>query len=250
MKLRGHFHFKHPKRVLVITICSVLGILLITYGVLSYTTWHGIQQGSETASQNLKSSIDTSLGAETPTGTPEENIDSIIKEFEDKNGSTPCQVAWIYSWQTVFPGVKSLQEDCQDQYKTSLAVIDALQPLGQFLKDQKVAAQLVSDTAESTAAPTDLSAAATTWSDLANSTELPSSPETTALVTLIKTTSTSISDAYKALATANSSEDKTSYDTAYSGLQTAYQGIAAFNTSAIEQQGSLTTTFTAAYDKL
>jgi len=239
---------KHPKRVIIIALVSLLVIAAGIYAFLSYQNWQQFDQRSQASAVSLKTAIDESLGNESSAETPAEQIDKVINNFEDTYGDTPCETTSLYSWQTVVPAVNEMQNSCTSRSSSTLAVINALKPLSQFLKDQKVAAATIAATIEATKEPSDYSVAATLWQE--NTKTLPGTEQFAPVTNKINEVTGLISSAYSALASASTVEDKAAFDAAITSLQTAYQTIPSIHAIALEAQTSLTTAVTEAYKKL
>lgn len=241
---------KHPKRFMIIIASVIVALGLITYGVFSYFTWRGLDDHAKTASNSLKAAIDGSLGAENPSSAPSAQIDKLVADFTKQYGSQPCQVAPLFSWQQVIPALKAITKACEERFAAAVAVIDALKPVSQFLKDEEAAAELVTATLTTTAAPADYAAAAAAWKELASSTALPDSTDFKPVTDKIKEIAGATGSAYDKLTAAIASEDKVAFDLATSELQAAYAAIPGLASLATTQRDGLITKAVEAYDKL
>ncbi len=247
MKFKYH-HLRLPSKRIIITAASVVvGLAVITYGILSYLAWNSIDQASLAAATHLKTSINSSLGSGQTSGAPSDQIDSIVTDFDKTYGSNPCGVSVLYGWQTFIPGVKSVQDTCNQRTATALAVISALKPLSAFLKADKTAAAGVTGAATSTANSTDFTADAKAWHDLGAANKTASFQPVAAKITDVVD---GIGGAYTLLAAASTNQDKDSFDTATASLAGAYARLPEINTVAVATQKQLTTTVITAYSKL
>ena len=247
MKFKHHRIHLPPKRIIITAASVVVGLAVITYAILSYLAWNGIDQASLAAATHLKTSMNSSLGLGQTSGAPSDQIDSIVTDFDKTYGSNPCGVSALYSWQTFIPGVKSVQDTCNQRTTTALAVVSALKPLSAFLKADKAAAAGVTGAATSTANSADFTADAKAWHDLGTATKTVSFQPVAAKITDVVD---GIGGAYTLLAIASTNQDKDAFDAATVDLKTAYGALPDINTVAIATQKQLTTTVMNAYNKL
>lgn len=254
MKIKTHkTHLptiKHPKRLIIIIASIVVALGLITYGIFSYLTWRGLDEHSQTASTSLKTAIDDSLGTDEPSKLPSTQIDTLVSDFDKKYGDQPCDVSPLFSWQRFIPAVKDISNSCDQRFATAIGVIDALTPISQFLKDEKIAADLVTTTVTTTADPADYAATAAVWKSLTDATSLPTSADFKPITDKIKEIASTISVSYDKLVAANTAEDKVAFDLADSELKAAYGSIPTLATLASSQRDALIALFITAYDKL
>jgi len=247
MKFKYH-HLRLPSKRIIITTASVIvGLAVITYGILSYLAWNGIDQASLAAATHLKTSMNTSLGSGQTSGAVSDQIDGIVSDFDKTYGSNPCGVSALYSWETFIPGIKSVQDTCNQRTSAALAVIGALKPLSAFLKADKTVAAAVTAAVTTTANSTDFTADAKAWRDLTTANKTTSFQLVASKITEV---AGGIATAYTALATASTNQDKDAFDAATTDLTNAYKPLPDINTIAIATQKLLTTAVTTAYDKL
>lgn len=247
MKFKYHRLHLPSKRVFIVTASVIVFLALGAYGLLSYLAWNGIDQASLAAATHLKTSINSSLGSGQTSGAVSDQIDGIVTDFDKTYGSNPCGISALYSWQTFIPGVKSVQDTCNQRTTAALSVVSALKPLSAFLKADKTLATAVTAAVTTTADSTDYTADAKAWQAL-------TTPDKTAsfqpVATKITEVATGIATAYTALATASTNEDKAAFDAATNDLKTAYAPLPDINTVAIATQKQLVTSVMNAYNNL
>jgi hypothetical protein len=143
-----------------------------------------------------------------------------------------------------------MRTTCDDRFKVALEVIATLKPLSQYLKDEQEAADLFTATVEATKAPTDYAAASAIWKSAAESNDLSTKDNFEVVTTKSIEVATAISDAYAALATAVSKEDKAGLDSATTALQAAYSELDVLKTTVTTERTAVIKLFVTAYDKL
>lgn len=227
---------------------AVVVLAALTYGLLSYFFWSHYTEASTTAPDSLKSAVERSLSG--GDALPQTAIDTVVKDFEKKYGSSPCETPSLYHWQTVLPSLKASEDTCQQKFSQSLEVIKKLKTVSTFFKNEKVAADLFIATIESTKAPTDYAAASSSWQSLADSDQLPSGDTFKTLRESSIDVATGISAAYASLAQATKDENKAGFDTATTDLQTAYAKLDELKTSVLQKRTELIKAFTDEYEKL
>ncbi len=245
-----HTSIKHPKRLIIIILSIIIVTGFVTYGFFSYSYWREFDQNSQKASNSLKTAIDNSLGSDKTSPAVIEQVDTVITNFENAYGTTPCTVSSWYGWETILPQLKAMRDTCDKRFATTLAVIKDLKPLAQFLKDEKKASELLVAAIEATKTPADYAAASATWKAVADSKELSTTDDFASVRTKSIEVSSAISAAYTALSSAQSKEDKVAFDTATTTLKTAYVALDTLKTTANEQRTKLVTSFVDAYKKL
>lgn len=244
----NHIHIKHPKRLIVIIGVVVVVLAALTYGLFSYFFWNRYAEASTTAPDSLKSAVERSLSG--GDALPQTAIDTVVKDFEKKYGSSPCKTPSLYHWQTVLPSLKASEDTCQQKFSQSLEVIKKLKTVSAFFKNEKVAADLFIATIEATKAPTDYTAASSAWQSLADSDQLPSGDTFKTLRESSIDIATGISTAYASLAQATKDENKAGFDTATTELQTAYAKLDELKTSVLQKRTELIKAFISEYEKL
>lgn len=242
--------FRQSKRLLIISVAVLVFATVGTYGIMSYLHWNDFNNRSASASNSLRTAISASLGTEKAPSSAPDTINTLVREFEEKYGQSPCQSPAVFNWQTVLPAVKELQDNCNQNFSNSLNVIEKLKPLSVFLKDQAEALTEVAEVTEATKNPTDYTAASTSWKSLTESTKLSQSNSFQPIVASIQSSASLISAAFTALATSNNNEDKAAFDAATSNLTTAYASLANVTTATKTEQTKLISQLIEAYDKL
>ncbi len=241
---------KHPKRLIIIIVSVIVVAALAMYGTLSYLHWQTYDQDSKKAATSLKAAIDSSLGSDDTSPSPQVQIDTIVTDFEKAYGTDPCGVSSWYRWQTVISQLNEMRDTCTSRFETALKVIKTLKPLSEFLTDEKKASEVLATTTEATKAPTDYAAAASIWKNASESTQLSDADNFMAITTKFTEVASAISAAYTALADAISNEDKAAFDTTTANLTAAYTGIDQIKTTVNEERTKLVSTFITSYKKL
>lgn len=252
MKLPApQFQIRRPKnKVIIIVLITLVVLAVATYAVFSVLNWNSLQKRSDEASVALKAKIDSTLGAEKPSGTVSSQLSTIITDFEGENGANPCASPSLFSWQTVIPAVKTIQTKCEQQLSTAESVIASFKLLETYLDNQQKIATTLSEQVTSTKDMTDYAAASSSWKAFSTLKTLPQSDDVTPITDLITTSSLQISAAFDNLVEADKNEDKAAFDTAVSDLQKAYASLSAVSDAAKAKQTELVNATVAAYEKL
>lgn len=250
--LTKHGHgIKTPKKRIIIIIASVIVVGAIgTYALLSVNYWRGYSDRSYSITNYLYDKINLTLG-ESSSNTPvTQQMDTIISDFDKAYGKEPCATVSFYSWQLVFSGLKDLENACSQRVKTSVAVIDTMKPVNEFLKAESKANEILKKAQEATADTTDYAAASTTWKNVADSAEISKDPSFKEIHDQIISTSNAISIAYANLVTSSKNEDKDNFDIAVADLTAAYGQIGGLKTNTLLERTDAIKVFTDAYKKL
>lgn len=250
--LTKHGHgIKRPKRrVIIITSSIILVAAIATYAILSMNYWRTYSDRSYNITNYLYDKINLTLG-ESSSNTPvTQQMDTIISDFDKTYGKEPCTPAGFYSWQLVFSGLKDLENACAQRVKTSVAVIDAMTPVNEFLKAEPKASEVLKKAQDATADTTDYTAASTVWGNVADSADISKDLSFKNIRDQIISTSHAISIAYANLATSSKNEDKDNFDIATADLSAAYGQIGGLKTNTQVERTNIIKVFTDAYKKL
>lgn len=247
---RQKFSIRHPKRVILISAIALVLLATGVYGFFSYQNWNGLSKRSGEAAVSLRSEIESTLGSKELTAKLADQIDTIIKNFERKNGEKPCESPRVYEWQTVIPALKKDKDSCEQKLANARATIQTMKPLSVFLKDQSRASTVLLATVEATKNPTDYTSASASWKTLTTSSELSQNKDFKPISDSIITSAERISNAYAALAAANKDESRAAFDEALEKLKVGYGTLVTVTAASQVEQTRLATAIVTAYEKL
>lgn len=237
------------KRIVIISIASLVIIALGIYGFISYTVWRDLDQESKQVASSLKTAVDKALGVEKETMSPLSEMKTLVSDF-DAQYNAQCQTSPLFGWQTIIPQVKTINDECTRRFSHSLEFITSIKPLITFIENEQTASALLSSVIEATRGPTDYTAASAAWKTVADSIELNDAGAFQSVADKTKEVASDISTAYTSLASAVKNEDKTAFDDAVTALDTAYATIVDISTLAASKRQALIDTLANAYDQL
>lgn len=242
--------FWNRKRIIIISSVLVVVGAITVYTLLSAQAWNKANTATAQASAELKKSVDDKLTATTEPASTQAALDGILKSYNNTLIKGPCELPSLYEWQSTLPILKDKRQKCLDTTKNSEALVASLKNMQTFLKEESGAALLVKQVTDSTASLADYGAAAAAWQKVADDKSLVATDNLKPLGNKVSEVSVAIAGAFTTLSTANTKQDKASFNDAQKGLSDAYGRLTEIKTTASEVQAKLVDLVLKAYSNV
>lgn len=228
---------------------ALLVIALALYIFASAHAWNTANAATAQASSALKTSVDTKLATSTAPASTQTALDSILKSYNDSLKQGPCELSSLYEWQSNLPWLKDSRQKCLSTSKSADDLATALKNMQTFLKEEAGTAALVKGPSSVTD-DTDYAAMSAAWKKVADDKSLVTDDAFKPVGVKVIDVSNAISDAYTALAAANTKQDKTAFNNASTALSAAYAQLSDVKTTANEARANLVDAVVKAYSAL